>query len=139
MKINYVNSIYGEIGVKSLSAQLGLCRTRMAKAKLLSLNEILTAIRNVLRKIRYFRSDKTNNFTPCKSIQQCLTRAIFLTTRRVKIWLYSTMTQQRFIGSSILNSHKVKTDNIDLLVIANNFVCNDSRRRSFGLFTRDDL
>lgn len=41
MKINYVNSIYGEIGVKSLSAQLGLCRTRMAKAKLLSLNEIL--------------------------------------------------------------------------------------------------
>ena len=73
---------------------------------------------------------------PCSSASGMRSFSIAL---RVKIWLRSTMTQQRFNNVLILNNHEVKTDNVDLLAIANNFVCNENRSLNFGRFTRDEL
>ena len=47
------------------------------------------------------------------------------------------MLPSRFNSLAVLNFHKERTDNLDLIDIANLFVCNDNRRRSlFGKFTR---
>ena len=45
----------------------------------------------------------------------------FSIARRLKTWLRSSMTQERFSNLAILNSHKDRTDRLSLLDIANEF------------------
>ena len=63
----------------------------------------------------------------------------FSCARRVLTWQRSTMTQERFNSLAILNSHKQRTDALDLISIANKFITNENRRRHFGKFTKHDL
>ena len=59
----------------------------------------------------------------------------FSTARRLKTWLCSTMTQERFSNLTILNSHKERTERISLLGIANEFTDrNNNRKRNFAIF-----
>ena len=62
----------------------------------------------------------------------------FSATRRLKTWLRSTMTQDRFSHLTILDNHKERTDK--LLSVANEFVGrNENRKRNFGIFKETDL
>ena len=63
----------------------------------------------------------------------------FSMARRVKTWMRSTMLPSRVHSLAVLNFHKERTDNLDLIDIANLFVCNDNRRSLFGKFTKNDL
>ena len=58
----------------------------------------------------------------------------FSLARRVKTWMRSTMTASRFNALAVLKFHKEKTDNLDLVSVANTFVCNENRRSLFGHF-----
>ena len=59
----------------------------------------------------------------------------FSTVRRVKTWLRANMKQQRFNNVALLHIHKTRTDKIQLLDVANEFVQrNENRFRNFGKF-----
>ena len=59
----------------------------------------------------------------------------FCTAQRSKIWLRSTMTQERFSNLTILNSHKERTERLSLVDIANKFAArNDNRKGKFSYF-----
>jgi len=63
----------------------------------------------------------------------------FSAARRLKTWLRSTMSQQRFNNLTISNWHKDRTDRLCLVDVANEF-CerNDNRRKNFGRFVQSD-
>ena len=64
---------------------------------------------------------------------------LFSAARRVKTWLRSSMTQQRFSNLTLLNCHKQETEKLNVIDIANTFVRrSDNRKRNFGLFTDAD-
>ena len=55
--------------------------------------------------------------------------------QRSKIWLRSTMTQERLGDLKILNGHKERTARLSLVDIANEFADrNDNRKRNLGTF-----
>ena len=59
----------------------------------------------------------------------------FSTVRRLKSYLRSTMSQKRLNHVVLLHTHKERTDALDLLTIAKEFVsANDRRRCYFGHF-----
>ena len=45
----------------------------------------------------------------------------FSLARRMKTWNRCTMTPKQFNSLSVLNCHKIETDNLDLLAVANEF------------------
>ena len=60
----------------------------------------------------------------------------FSMARRVKTWLLANMKQQRFNNVAFLHIHKVRTDKIRLVDVANEFVQrNENRFRNFGKLT----
>ena len=64
----------------------------------------------------------------------------FSMARRIKMWLRSTMKQQRFNSLSILNSSKVLVDKLPLVKVANEFVeKRPNRSNELCLFTESDL
>lgn len=70
----------------------------------------------------------------------CTAERSFSTARRLKTWLRSTMTNQRFNSLAILNTYKTFTDKLDLCKIAKDFVSkNDERYNQFGRFTVADF
>ena len=59
----------------------------------------------------------------------------FSSLRRVKNYLRSTMSQLRLNNIMILHVHKDKTDNMEIIKVANDFVQGSSRREQiFGIF-----
>lgn len=59
----------------------------------------------------------------------------FSALRRLKTWLRSTTTQSRLNWCMLLHIHKEKTDALQIMSIANEFILrNDSRVRLFGQF-----
>ena len=63
----------------------------------------------------------------------------FSTLRRVKSYLHSTMTQQRLNHLMVLHIHKERTDKIDIVSVANEFVAQrEHRSRIFGKFKEAD-
>ena len=60
----------------------------------------------------------------------------FSALKRLKIYMRSTMADERLNNLMILHIHREKTDKLDLVDIANRFVGkNDTRKRMFGRFT----
>ena len=63
----------------------------------------------------------------------------FSALRRIKIYLCSTMNQDRFTHLVTLHILKELTDKLDLSIIVNDFVVGDSHRLTiFGTFTSKD-
>ena len=59
----------------------------------------------------------------------------FSAMQRVKSYLRSTMGQERLNHLMTLHVHKESTDSLNLVQVANEFVCgNESRQRLFGNF-----
>ena len=64
----------------------------------------------------------------------------FSAARRLKTWLRSNMTQQRFSNLTMLNCHKKETEKLNVIEIANTFVGrNENRKKNFGIFTSNDF
>lgn len=60
--------------------------------------------------------------------------------RRIKQWLRTSMTQQRLNHCMLLTVHKERTDNVNLIDVANEFCSsNDERFSTFGHFSERDL
>lgn len=140
-EIEYIGSIYDEVDIHSLSAQLQLFRIMMKDQKLTCFDEIHSAVKNlsIHERLAIYNVIKIVNLlhvNPCSSASGERT---FSTARRIKTWLRARMSQERFNSVSILNTHKNRTDSIDLIAIANSFVCNDNRLRVYGRFTENDL
>ena len=57
----------------------------------------------------------------------------FSAVRRIKMYLRSTMTQQRLNHLMLLHAHKSHTDSLNLVDVANDFIAgNDHRKHMFG-------
>ena len=64
----------------------------------------------------------------------------FSAARRLKTWLRSTVSQDRFSNLTVLNTHKETTDKLCLADVANEFVSrNANRKRNFGTFKEFDF
>ena len=65
----------------------------------------------------------------------------FSALRRVKTYLRGTMRQDRLNYAMMLHSHKNRTDNLNLINVANDFVTekNDHRLNVFGRFKMSDV
>ena len=60
--------------------------------------------------------------------------------RRIKTWMRSTMLQSRFNSLAILKFHRDRTDHLDVLKVAEQFVLNnENRMNAFGCFTKKDI
>ena len=55
----------------------------------------------------------------------------FSSLRRLKNYLRSTMTQKRLNHVTIVHTHKKRTDDLNLLDIAKQFICGNERRANF--------
>jgi hypothetical protein len=53
-------------------------------------------------------------------------------------WLRSKMGQKRFNNLALLHFHKQRTDTIDAISVANDFVTNEYRAKNFGKFSAAD-
>ena len=141
-EIKYICSLYDEVDIQMLPTQLSLFRTMMGNKQLECFFDILsevqklsnhqrTLIRHVITIINLL------NVNPCSS---ATAERTFSAARRNKTWLRSTMLQRRFNSITILNLHKPRTDNINIVDIANDFVASrDVRHYNFGRFTEADL
>ena len=140
-EIEKIGEIYDEIDVHMLPTHLELFRTMMGSEQLACFHDILSkvqklsepqkmSIRSVITVINLL------NVNPCSSASA---ERSFSAARRKKTWMRSTITQKRLNSITILNVHKLRTDGIDLVEIANDFVGNnDNRHRQFGRFTKND-
>ena len=58
---------------------------------------------------------------------------IFSALRRLKTYLRATMSQTRLNNTMLLCVHKHRTDELDIITLANSFInVNDRRRNYFG-------
>ena len=66
-------------------------------------------------------------------------RSVF-NLRRIKDWLCTSMTQKRLNHCMILSVHKERTDNLDLVVVVNDF-CSGKEElwNTFGNFQQKDF
>ena len=64
----------------------------------------------------------------------------FSTARRLKTWLRSRVSQERFSNLTVLNIHKGRMDRLSIIDIANEFTGrNTKRKRNFGTFRVNDV
>ena len=67
-------------------------------------------------------------------VTNVLSERSFLTLCRIKTYLRSTMSQERLNHCILLNVYKEETDDIDLINIAQSFICTERRQTVFGRF-----
>jgi len=137
-----IKEIYGDdVNLDKLLTQLELFKTLAKNSDLSTFSDILglvktlsggekSSISEVITVINLLNVNPASSSTGERS---------FSCARRVLTWQRSTMEQDRFNSLAILNTHKDRTDSLDLIRVANNFVTNDNRKRHFGTFTTLDL
>ena len=132
---------HDDINIHRLSSQLGLFRTMMQKENIGCFYDILKAIQKLTAPERSVIGEviALMNLIHVSPATSTNSKRSFSAARRLKTWQRSTMTQKRFNNISILNNYQERTDHIDIIAIANDFVCNDNCKRQFRTFTENDL
>ena len=93
--------------------------------------ETFLLIPNVIVIVKILLVNAATSATPERS---------FSMDRRIKTWLRTRMTQQRFNALAILNDNKDLTDDMCVIDIGNEFVKRHSKRyETFGTFTANDI
>ena len=70
----------------------------------------------------------------------CSPESSFSKARRLKSWLWSTMTSQRFNGLALLNVHKKCTDRLHLMEVGSEFIDqNEQRGKHFGYIPKTNF
>ena len=138
-ELAYITATYGDdIDVSVLSSQMSIFKLFMENVECICFEDILRHIQKLSESEKSLISEIV---VICKLLQinpatSSTGERSFSTARRLKTWLRSTMSQQRFNSLAVLNTHKLRTDNLCLHRVANDFVSNSSRRRTrFGVFS----
>ena len=136
--------VYGEdIDISKLTIQLqflpDLLKVPNTEA---SFHEILKSLRSLSKTVRVMITEviklvKLILLAPSTNAEGERT---FSGLRRVKTYLRPTMKQKRLNNLMIIHVHKERVDSLDIIDIANEFVNrNDSRKKTFGQFIKQDL
>ena len=132
---------YDDIDTDRLPCQLDLFRVMLDGQEIVCFSDIHKAVKE-------FTSAQVNAICEVMKViyrilinpaTSATAERTFSLARRLKIWLRSTMEAPRFNSLSILHQYKERSRNIDLIDIANLYVCNDNRSSHFGLSTKEDL
>ena len=142
-QIAHLTKTYDEINEirVSLTLKFALFWTMIGKKNFLTFDDISKAAKNLKIHERLSVSEEIKviaflHVNPCSSVSG---ERLFSIARRVKSWLRSIVTTGEFNSVLILRSQNVKTKNLVLLAIADNFICNDDRRQNFGRHASNDL
>lgn len=130
-----------DIDIHRLPCQLGLFRTMVQEENIGCFYDILKAIQKLTSSERAAIREVLTvvNLIHVSPATTANSERSFSSARRLKTWQRSTMTQKRFNSISILNNYQERTDKIDIISIANEFICNYNSKRHFGTFTEKDL
>ena len=137
MEISYAD----DVDVGMLTARLEILKVLLKEGDFLCFDDIVVKIKELPTPERKMINEVISVYklllvNPATSASG---ERSFSTARRLKTWLRSTMTQERFSNLTILNSHKERTERLSLLDIANEFADpNDNRKRNFGIFKESD-
>jgi uncharacterized membrane protein YjjP (DUF1212 family) len=86
----------------------------MKEKKLEYFAEVLDAVKNLDHNTQQMISEV---ITICKLllVNPATSERSFSTARRIKTWLRANMSQRRFSHLAILNTHKIRSDNLRLV------------------------
>ena len=133
LETNYANDVVSG----TLKAQLEIFKILMKDYDITCFNDILDKIKELQAPQRRMVNEIV---TICKLLlvnpaTGAARERSFSVARRIKTWLRSTMSQDRFSNLTVLNTHKERTDKLYLANVANEFVSrNDNLKRNFGTF-----
>ena len=128
----------GDVDIVELQAQLPIFQVLFKDENFTCFDEILVEMKRLRPEQRKLlemvnRVCQLNLVNPATS---ATAERSFSMARRLKTWLRSNMTQVRFNSLSILNFHKSRTDQLNVIDVANDFASkNDNRLRNFGKFS----
>ena len=138
-----LHEMYGdEIDMDALEVEANVFRAIMSNCRVGCFKDVYNKIKtcpesekelipNIMRIIKLLLINPATSCSPERS---------FSTARRLKSWLRSTMTSQRFNGLALLNVHKECTDQLDLMEVGNEFIDqNEQRRKHFGKYTENEF
>ena len=131
-----------DVNMSDLNVELATFKVLMKDKQIEHLHDLLKEIRLLENSEKKFLVSvcKICRILAVNPASSATGKRTFSLARRVKTWMRSAMLPTHFNSASILNFHKVRTDKLDLIKIANAFVqSDDNRMRIFGKFTKDDL
>ena len=137
MEISYAD----DVGDRMLTAQLEILKLLLKEGDFLCFDDIVVKIKELLTPERRMINKV---ISVCKLLlvnpaTSASGQRSFSTARRLKTWLCSTMTQERFSNLTILNSHKERAERLSLVDITNEFADrNDNRKINFDMFNESD-
>ena len=141
-ELQFMEKVYGDdVDIEMLTAQMEILKVLLKDGNLLCFDDIIVKIKELLIPERKMITEviKICKFILVNPATSAAGERSFSTARRLKTWLRSTMTQDRFSNLTILNNHKERTDRLPLLDIANEFTGrNSNRKRNFGIFKSSD-
>ena len=132
----------GDIDCLELSAQLPIFRILLNNGDgIVNFHDILNSVKALKPEQRCLISSV---ISVCKLIlvnpaTTATAERTFSLARRLLTWLRSKMGQKRFNNLALLHFHKERTDAIDIISVANDFIINATRASNFGKFTAADL
>ena len=137
MEISYAD----DVDVGMLTAQLEILKVLLKEGDFLCFDDIIVKIKQLPKPERKMINKV---ISACKLLLVNLATSVsgerwFSTAQRLKTWVRSTMTQERFSNLTILNGHKERTERLSFVDIASEFSeRNNNRKRKFGIFKESD-
>ena len=137
-----VTDFYGiDLTQSRLKAQLDILATHFQKTD----HDSIVSFRDIKSYFQGLVTSTSTLFSEVITLMQLVlvlpaTNAVsecsFSAMRRVKNYICSTMSQERFNHLMVLHVHKFITDSIDIIHVANSFVSrNEHREQVLGTFT----
>ena len=139
-----LHEIYGgEIDMDAVEVKVKVFRTIMSDCRVRCFKDVYNKIKTCPESEKKKTNPEHyahNNLLLINPATSCSPERSFSTARRLKSWLRSTMTSQRFNGLALLNVHKECTDQLDLMEVGNEFIDqNEQRRKHFGKYTENEF
>ena len=137
-ELKLASSIYGaDINECNLQMQLETLGTSIQEERVLSIFDVWNYLQQLTAAERTLLNEVVTvmKLLLVMPATNATSERSFSAMRRVKSYLRSTMGQERLNHLMTLHVHKESTDSLNLVQVANEFVCgNESRQRLFGNF-----
>ena len=137
-EFKFIQESYSEdIDTGALPGQLSTLEVMLKEEKISCFDEILLAVSQFPEPEKKLIQEVQ---TVCKllAVNPATSAAgerSFSSARRLKTWLRSRMSDDRFTNLAVLNGHKQRTDSVPITEVAKEFVSrNENRKRNFGKF-----
>ena len=142
-EIDYLKANYSEdLNIGVLFSQLVTFSVVMKDHSLLYFKDILTALKELKKheKLLIGQVVEVAKLLQVNPATSGTRERSFSTARRIKMWMRSKMSRERFNNVCVLNIHKSRLDKINLVNVANYCIdLNENRHRNFGRFSSDDF